>query len=153
VDFSEKYWLEITVDSGEPLSRIELMSVPYAMYAKNAPTTLEGTPLILKDSLGNVRMKFDPDAGSFEILANDTVWYSVVVNSPPVTTIIIDNSNFKVQDGNKEMHYTKNENGDYYKNKEIKGPITTDNENNEYLFKEIHYDSEGNEVKAIEKHT
>jgi len=153
VSFDSQYWLEITIGEGTPLSRTMLTSVPYAMYAKNAPTTLEGTPLILKDSLGNVRMKFDPDAGSFEMLDNDTVWYSVVVNSPPVTTTIIDNNNFKVheENGNKEMYYTKDANGDYYKNKEVSGPMSTDNEYQEYLFKEIHFDAEGNEVKVIER--
>jgi hypothetical protein len=35
LDFEEPYWLEITIDNGNPLDRIELTSVPYAFTAKN----------------------------------------------------------------------------------------------------------------------
>ncbi len=35
LDFEDAYWLEITIDNGTPLSRIELTSVPYAFTSKN----------------------------------------------------------------------------------------------------------------------
>ena len=35
LDFEDTYWLELTIDNGTPLSRVQLTSVPYAMHAKN----------------------------------------------------------------------------------------------------------------------
>jgi len=87
VSFDSQYWLEITIGEGTPLSRIMLTSVPYSMYAKTAPNEIQGEPLILRDSDGNMRMRLNPDEGIFEMFDDEEeLWYSMQVNSPPIIT-------------------------------------------------------------------
>ncbi len=38
--------------------------------------------LVLRDSTGDIRMIMNPNTGTFKMLDNDTVWYSIQVNSP-----------------------------------------------------------------------
>ncbi|MCW5885987.1 MAG: hypothetical protein KIT33_13535, partial [Candidatus Kapabacteria bacterium] len=45
INFSDEYWLEITVGSGTPLPRIKLSSVPYALHSKTAESVNETDPL------------------------------------------------------------------------------------------------------------
>jgi len=41
-----------------------------------------GDSLVLKDSRGVIRMVLNPNTGTFKMMNNDTVWYSISVNSP-----------------------------------------------------------------------
>lgn len=82
LQFNKPYWLEITVGAGTPLSRIQLTSVPYSLYSANSNPVIINDSLVLKDSLGVTRMVFNPNTGTFSMMDNDTVWYSMSVNSP-----------------------------------------------------------------------
>ncbi|MBX3043344.1 MAG: tail fiber domain-containing protein [Candidatus Kapabacteria bacterium] len=44
VNFADEYWFEITVDSGTPLPRIKLNSVPYSLHSKMAESANETDP-------------------------------------------------------------------------------------------------------------
>jgi hypothetical protein len=80
LQFNQPYWLEITVGAGDPLSRIQLTSVPYSLYSANSNPVIINDSLVLKDSLGVTRMVFNPNTGTFSMMDNDTVWYSMSVN-------------------------------------------------------------------------
>ncbi|PKL85606.1 MAG: hypothetical protein CVV22_06790 [Ignavibacteriae bacterium HGW-Ignavibacteriae-1] len=93
LQFNQPYWLEITVGAGTPLSRIQLTSVPYSLYSANSNPVIINDSLVLKDSLGVTRMVFNPNTGTFSMMDNDTVWYSMSVNSPVKITEKIANDN------------------------------------------------------------
>jgi hypothetical protein len=81
LDFDAQYWLEITIAEGTPLTRIALNSVPYSFYSQKAGGEFVADSLVLKDSEGDTRFVINPENGTFKMLDNDTVWYSMSVNS------------------------------------------------------------------------
>jgi hypothetical protein len=106
--FDSQYWLEIIVGDGTPLSRIMITSVPYALYAKESPNELTGVPLILKDSEGNMRMRFNPDEGNFEMFDDEEeLWYSMQVNSPLEERINYSDGTYFIKDANSETLYNE----------------------------------------------
>lgn len=66
----------------------QLLSVPYAFYAKTAgsaqggQTVIQNDSLVLKDANGVTRMVLNPNTGTFKMMNNDTIWYQMTVNSP-----------------------------------------------------------------------
>ena len=87
VNFDDEYWLEITIDSGTPLQRIKLSSVPYSLYSAKTNSVIQNDSLVLKDALGVTRMVLNPNTGTFKMMNNDTVWYDIVINSPASSTV------------------------------------------------------------------
>lgn len=82
ISFNQQYWMEITVGTGTPLSRIKLTSTPYSLYSQKSSGVIVGDSLVLKDSLGVTRFVLNPNTGTFKMMNKDTVWYSLSVNSP-----------------------------------------------------------------------
>ncbi len=80
--FDTPYWLEIIIGESEPLPRIKISSVPYSLYSAKSSNVIQNESFILKDSTGITRIVFDPNAGSFKMMNNDTVWYEINVHSP-----------------------------------------------------------------------
>jgi len=80
--FDKQYWLEITVDNGTPLPRIQLLSVPYSLYSTKSNGVIQNDSLVLKDSRGVTRMVLNPNTGTFKMMNNDTTWYELSVQSP-----------------------------------------------------------------------
>jgi len=87
----------------------QLLSVPFAFYAKTAENVINqssiisiGDSIVLKDSLGVIRMVLNPNSGTFKMMNNDTVWYQMSVNSPKVDI---------TQLGDGKYLLTKEENG------------------------------------------
>lgn len=73
------------------LPNIKILPVPYAVKATYADTALvqkgsNGDSLVLRDNAGKVRMVMNPNTGTFKMIDDDTIWYSMTVNSPPSTT-------------------------------------------------------------------
>ena len=83
ISFDQQLWLEITVGTGTPLSRIKITSVPYSLYSQKTSGVIVGDSLVLKDTQGVTRFVINPNTGTFKMMNKDTVWYSVSVNSPP----------------------------------------------------------------------
>ena len=106
--FDTQYWLEITIGNDTPLSRMKLTASPYALNSKSISGVLEGVPLILKDNDGNVRIKLDPNNGTIEMLDDDTVWYSVEVNSPPKSRNVNGDGSYNINQNGKEATYNRN---------------------------------------------
>lgn len=75
LEFNIQYWLELTIGSGSPLSRIALNSVPYALYAANTSNVIEGSNLTIKDNLGNVRIQFDPEGSKIHLINDEATTY------------------------------------------------------------------------------
>lgn len=98
----------------------QLLSVPYALYAKTAglvqtggQTVILNDSLVMKDSLGVVRMVLNPNTGTFKMMNNDTVWYSMRVNSPKIDYLQLDGGKYfvsKEENGAKIMELYQNGN-------------------------------------------
>ena len=86
--FDSPYWLEITIGDDDPLERMILTSVPYALNTSSSSNVIVGYSLVIKDSEGNIRFVLNPETGTFKMMDNDTVWYSLVVNSPAETRTV-----------------------------------------------------------------
>lgn len=73
----------------------QLLSVPYAFYAKTSENgfsnIIQGDSLVLKNSQGITRIVLNPNTGKFRMMNNDTAWYELQVASPPKTNQIVDN--------------------------------------------------------------
>ncbi|MBP7496082.1 MAG: hypothetical protein KA792_00255 [Bacteroidales bacterium] len=94
------------------LGTSQLLSVPYALYAKKAetitgslPSIIKNDSLVLKDSLGFTRMVFNPNSGSFKMMNKDTVWYEISVKSPKLTCYKISDNQYMINkvEGNSEI--------------------------------------------------
>jgi hypothetical protein len=57
-----------------------------------------GDSLVLRDEQGVIRMVMNPNTGTFKMMNNDTVWYSVSVNSP-YEKVSYDNQGNKIVQG------------------------------------------------------
>ncbi|MFY0643127.1 MAG: RHS repeat protein [Bacteroidia bacterium] len=88
-------YLEVSFDDGvngmETLSPdVQILAVPYALRAayadssRSSSSLQDGDSLVLRDINGDVRFVLNPNTGTFKVLNNDTIWYSMRVNSPPV---------------------------------------------------------------------
>jgi hypothetical protein len=66
----------------------------------------DGDPFILRDSEGNMRYRFDPDESKLEIFdESENSWYSIQVNSPPITTQKNDDGSYSTTQGGKQTFY------------------------------------------------
>ncbi|HPO62857.1 MAG TPA: hypothetical protein PK762_07215 [Candidatus Kapabacteria bacterium] len=105
ISFEKQYWLELTVDNSTPLPRIKLNSVPYSLYSAKASGIIVNDSIVLKDSLGITRMVINPNSGTFKMMNNDSVFYSISVNSPPVTSWAMPPNGSIIYDGNTQSIY------------------------------------------------
>ena len=65
----------------------QLWSVPYALSAGTTGGGFSnGDSLVLKDQEGMTRFVINPNTGEFKMMNNDTVWYSIQVKSPNITS-------------------------------------------------------------------
>ena len=62
----------------------QMLSVPFALQAGKFSAILDS--LVLRDSTGDVRLVMNPNTGTFKMMHNDTVWYSIRVSSPSYET-------------------------------------------------------------------
>lgn len=147
LQFNQPYWLEITVGAGDPLSRIQLTSVPYSLYSANSNPVIINDSLVLKDSLGVTRMVFNPNTGTFSMMDNDTVWYSMSVNSPVKVFDFLPNGYIKESFTNEvgaSVQILKNTDGNVIE--ETISEISMGGQITETLTN--HYDSEGRLISS-----
>jgi len=120
LNFDKQYWLEITVGSGSPLTRIKLTSVPYSLYSAKSNSVIQNDSLVLKDAQGVTRMVLNPNTGTFKMMNKDTVWYELSVQSPPKETsynndgykYVSSGKDVKVYDKNGKLKYEQTETSD-----------------------------------------
>ncbi|MCX7737257.1 MAG: hypothetical protein N2319_11155 [Candidatus Kapabacteria bacterium] len=140
--FNKQYWIEIKVGENT-LPRIKLTSVPYAISAQNSNSlgnVIQNDSLVLKDANGVNRIIINPNTSTFKMMNNDTVWYSISVNSPPSTTFLNkDGSKVVFSGGGKEVKV-------YYPNGNIFEESYSDIKDNVENFVRTTYDKDGNKV-------
>lgn len=134
--FNNQYWLEITVGSNAPLNRIALNSTPYSFYSKKTNNVFTGDSLVLKDSTGETRFILNPNTGTFKMMDNDTAWYSIGVNSPPIFNFLMPDNVEVVEDGNTTKIYR-----DGKISEELQEYV---NEDGDQVAIQKYYDTEGN---------
>lgn len=83
-------YLEISFDDGthgmESLSpTVQMLPVPYALRAAQVDN-MNGSRIELRDATGDLRFVIDADSGLFQMLKNDTAWFTRQVNSPDFET-------------------------------------------------------------------
>jgi hypothetical protein len=64
INFSKQYWLEIVVESGTPLTRIKLTSVPYSLNSKTVDNETDPTWNGANDTLGAIYRKGNVGIGT-----------------------------------------------------------------------------------------
>jgi carbonic anhydrase/acetyltransferase-like protein (isoleucine patch superfamily) len=70
--FNEQYWLEITVGSGTPLSRILMTTVPYSLYSQRFSNVIKGDSLVFKDASDVNTMVINSNTETYLNLSNTT---------------------------------------------------------------------------------
>lgn len=68
-------------------------------------SSFEANKLVLKDSTGDIRFIFDADRGAFEMMADDTVWFSRTTNSPSRDTFWLKGKESFLIINNNLIHY------------------------------------------------